>query len=294
MKLSQSLALVGLSALLSLPLSNACTPDGVEGIMAENDMYIAVEDKSANDMTKIQFDKLLDTIEAIYSPIIAKRGKKLEIIRKWDDGTVNAYAQQVGNKWKVSMFGGLARHEAITVDGFALVACHELGHHIGGLPKKKTWFSSNWATNEGQSDYFGTSKCLRKYMEGDDNIAMVSNMNIPQAAHDKCEANFSNAEDIAICLRGAMAGHALGSVFKGLKKLSRDLKFTTPDTNVVRKTFHGHPAPQCRLDTYFAGAICEIDAYTDVSDRDVNQGVCNRRDGHEDGIRSLCWFKPKN
>ena len=35
------------------------------------------------------------------------------------------------------MFGGLAGHETITTDAFALVACHELGHHIGGAQRKQ-------------------------------------------------------------------------------------------------------------------------------------------------------------
>ena len=191
------------------------------------------------------------------------------------------------------MFGGLARHEAITKDGFATVVCHELGHHLGGAPKKSSWYGSSWASNEGQADYFGTMKCLRKYMEKDNNFRIVKKLRVPALVTKKCAANFSHAADKAICQRISMAGLSLGTLFKDLRKLPNDLSFSTPDTKVVTKTSHNHPAPQCRLDTYFAGAICDKDHYSDVSDSDANVGICSREEGKKDGIRQLCWYKPQ-
>ena len=87
-------------------------------------------------MTQETFNAVIDSVETIYAPIVAEYGGRLKVERKWDDGTANAYAQRSGSTYKVSMFGGLARHETITPDGFALVVCHEIGHHIGGAPKK--------------------------------------------------------------------------------------------------------------------------------------------------------------
>jgi len=281
-------------AMASVGSSFACDMHGESGIVEKNDLHIPVGAKNAGGITEKDFNDAIDKVEGIYSPIIAAKGKTLQVERKWDDGTVNAYAQQVGNTWKVSMFGGLARHETITVDGFALVVCHEVGHHLGGLPKKKSWWSSSWASNEGQADYFGTMKCLRKYMENDDNITMMASANVPAFVTEKCEANFTNDADIAMCQRGALAGLSLGNLFRALRRLDQPLKFDTPDPNVVATTNDNHPAPQCRLDTYFQGALCEKDHYTDVSDTDVNQGVCNRVDQDAEGIRPLCWYKPAN
>lgn len=277
-------------ALASLGSSMACDIHGDSGIVEKNDLHIPVGVKNAG-MTEEEFDKTIDKVEVIYSPIISAKGKTLEIIRNWDDGTVNAYAQQVGNTWKVSMFGGLARHETITTDGFALVVCHELGHHLGGLPKKKSWWSSSWASNEGQADYFGTMKCLRKFMEKDDNITMMSTVKVPAFVTEKCEANFQTADDIAMCQRGSMAGLSLGNLFRALRNLDQPLQFNTPDPNVVATTNDNHPAPQCRLDTYFNGALCDKDHYTDVSDTNADTGVCSRVDQYQDGVRPLCWYK---
>ncbi|EPZ50865.1 peptidase, M48 domain protein [Bacteriovorax sp. BAL6_X] len=270
----------------------ACDEHGTTGIVEDNNLWIPSNVKSINTISEGEFNGIIDKIEAIYAPIIAAKGKTLEIERKWEDGTVNAYAQQVGNTWRVSMFGGLARHETITRDGFASVVCHELGHHLGGAPKKASWWGSSWASNEGQADYFATSKCLRKFMENDDNASIMSEVEVPAIAVKNCEANFVNENEYAMCLRGSMAGMSLANLFRALRNMTTELKFDTPDPAVVSKTNDNHPAPQCRLDTYFQGALCTVDAYTDVDQNDANIGTCNRTENFTTGLRPLCWFKP--
>ncbi|MFZ8932566.1 MAG: hypothetical protein ACO2ZP_01525 [Bacteriovoracaceae bacterium] len=274
------------------PASWACDFDGISGIVEDNDLWIGVDSKATSTITEDEFNKVIDKVEAIYTPIIEAKGAQLKVERNWQDGTVNAYAQRQGTTWKVAMYGGLARHQAIDKDSFALVVCHELGHHIGGVPKKNGWWGSNWASNEGQSDYWGTMKCLRKVFEGDDNRAVISQMNIDPHAKKACESAYSSEDEIAVCQRTAMAGLGLGNLFKSLRNLRAELKFNTPDPNIVQKTDDNHPAPQCRLDTYFSASICDKDAYSDVSETDANINVCTRVDGDKVGIRPLCWFKP--
>lgn len=287
------LGLLLLSVLfLNTSVSYACDMHGKSGIVEQNDLWISATQKSENGMTEEIFNEVLDKMEALYAPIIADKGKRLSVDRNWEDGTVNAYAQQLGNVWKISMFGGLARHPAVTADGFALVACHELGHHLGGQPKKRSFFGGSWASNEGQSDYFGNAKCMRKYFEQDNNIDIVANMDVPEYVTVRCERNFTTAEDVAMCERGAMAGMSLAGLFHALRNLDVPLLFETPDTKVVARTDDNHPASQCRLDTYFQAALCEISAYEDLSDRDAATGACNRSTGHTDGLRPLCWYKP--
>jgi hypothetical protein len=279
--------------LIAQPLI-ACDEMGVTGIVEDNKLWIGPDAKDISSVTKESFNSILDKVEAIYTPILKDMGKKLSVIRKWDDGTVNAYAQRSGNTWKISMFGGLARHATVTGDAFALVACHEVGHHIGGAPKKRSFFSSSWASNEGQADYWGTSKCLRKFMEDDDNVSLMSKIEVPALAKEKCESSFSKSgNELAMCLRGAMAGMSLANLFRALRNLEDPLQFDTPDPRVVKKTNDSHPAPQCRLDTYFHGALCDRDAYQDADQKDPSVGFCNRRDNYTDGIRPLCWYKPK-
>lgn len=274
--------------------SQACDEHGITGIVEENSLYIPVGLKTGGGITESQFNDTLDRIEKIYEPIIKQMGANLNVQRAWNDGTVNAYATRSGRTWIIKMFGGLARHQVVTQDGFAVVACHELGHHIGGAPKRSSWFGMNdWASNEGQSDYFGTSKCLRKYMEQDDNVAlMANNPKVPDFATRKCQAAFTNPEEIAMCQRAALAGESLANLFRALRNSSTPLSFDTPDKKVVSKTDHSHPASQCRMDTYFQGALCDKAHTDDADQRDANQGYCNRVDGYDTGIRPLCWYKP--
>lgn len=281
-------------AMMAAPLSFACDPLGITGIVEENSLYIPTDAKSISTISKEKFEEILTKVDKIYAPIFAAKGKKLIIQRSWDDGTVNAYASQSGTNWTISMFGGLARHEVITEDGFALVACHEIGHHLGGAPKKgSVWGGSvSWASNEGQSDYWGTMKCLRKYFEGEDNQAIVQKMTIDPYASQKCQVSFTNAEEIAVCERASMAGLSLGNLFKALRNQTTPLRFESPDTSRVTRTNHNHPDSQCRLDTYFSASLCEKSFHDGVSDTDANLGVCNETDNHTVGLRPRCWFAP--
>ena len=89
-----------------------------------------------------------------------------------------------------------------------------------------------------------------------------------------------------------MAGLSLANLFRALRRLQTPLKFETPDRTTVSRTNHNHPAPQCRLDTYFQGAICEVPYMDDVDEKDPLIGTCNRSTNHIDGNRPLCWYAP--
>lgn len=266
----------------------ACTPDAKEGFLPENNLKIFVNSKMAAGITEAQFNAVIDKIEPLYAPIISSNGGELKVVRNWKDATVNAYAEQKGTEWSVQMFGGLARHKTITEDGFALVVCHELGHHLAGAPQYK---DETWASNEGQSDYFATSKCLRRAWMSDDNAAVISTLEVPVSLTEACTKQWADANDRAICVRGGMAGASVANLFAALG-WSKVPKFETPDTRVVAKTNDAHPATQCRLDTYFQGALCEKTFTDDFAKDSEVTGACHATTGQTTGLRPLCWFKP--
>lgn len=268
----------------------ACSEDGKEGFLPENNLYIPAGVKTTGGITEAQFNAVIDKVEAIYSPIVSSMGGKLTINRKWEDGTVNANATRLGG-WQVNMYGGLARHQKITPDGFALVLCHEIGHHLGGAPKVGN-FLNKWASNEGQSDYFATLKCLRKTFLNDNNSLVVRKLNAPKALVDACAKAWPNKADRSICVRNGMAGVSVAGLFASLRN-APEANFETPDARIVTKTDDAHPAHQCRLDTYLQGALCEASFNEDVSQKDEVQATCHGTLGHTVGLRPLCWFKPK-
>jgi len=268
--------------------SEACTKNGSEGFLPKNDLNISVDAKEISSVTESEFNDVISDIEKIYAPIVSGYGGELVVVRKWNDGTVNAYAERSGKFWKVSMFGGLARHRTITADGFALVVCHEIGHHIGGVPH----YSYQWASNEGQSDYFATLKCLRRVWQSEDNISVVEKMEVPEFLTKSCRKEWRSREDRALCIRGAMAGESVTKLFSSLSWNPKPAKFDTPDPKEVIYTNDNHPATQCRLDTYFQGALCEASFNEEIGQEEETQGVCHSSRGHTVGVRPRCWFKP--
>lgn len=273
--------------------SMACTSDGKEGFLPTNNFKISVNQKRAGGLTEAQFNAVIDEVEGLYAPIVAQEAGApvLKVVRNWTDATVNAYAQQIGKEWRVSMFGGLARHETITADGFRLVVCHEIGHHIGGAPRKTSAWASPWASNEGQADYWATLKCLRRVWNDEDNAAVIATMEIPAELSAKCGSNLSG-EETAVCIRGGMAGLSVAKLFQALYTEVNAPKFETPDAKVVVKTDDNHPATQCRLDTYFQGALCEKSFNENVEAKSEVTGTCHGSTGQKIGLRPLCWFKP--
>lgn len=279
-------------AVFSMSLSSvtfACDSKGHTGFLPENNLNISVGDKMAGDMTEEKFNAITTKVSSVYAPIIKEMGGNLVMNNNWANGTVNASAQQTGSTWQVNMYGGLARHKLTTDDGFMMVVCHELGHHIGGAPRYGR--NTDWASNEGQADYFAGLKCMRRVLQDDDNIAIVAGMTIDAEATKQCESIYKSASEVALCQRVSMAGKSLGQLLGSLGG-SSNVNFHTPDRKTVRQTNDAHPAAQCRLDTYFAGMLCDKSILEDVSKTDAIPGTCIKKDGYAQGVRPLCWYKP--
>lgn len=260
--------------------------------LPKNNIQIAVGDKIANDMTKEKFYALIERVESLFQPSFAKVGAVLKVNRRWDDPAVDANASQWPNgNWRVSMYGGLARHPLINDDGFMMVLCHEIGHHIGGAPRSND--NTYWSSAEGQSDYFASLKCFRRVIENDDNITIVKSMQIDPTATQRCQEIYKSPQDIALCQRVAMAGKTV-AVFIASKTETPNIQLTTPDNRRVSKTNEDHPDPQCRLDTYFQGSLCDKSLNEEVSHDDPSVGTCHAKAGFKIGLRPTCWYKPSS
>lgn len=251
-------------------------------------------------LTEADFNQVIDLAENVFGEIISKNfGAKLKVKRLWSDTTVNASAIQFGSDWTVSMYGGLARRPEVTRDGFALVLCHEIGHHLGGYP-----FTSNWAANEGESDYFASIACPRILWKDqlETNASFRGSVEaIPQAL---CDQAWTTTEDQNLCYRVTMGGKSLASLLSKLGGTSA--AWDTPDTSKVKATNNEHPAGQCRLDTYLAGALCKLNFDSAIipgkdlgskrnskaAEMDAAKYSCTEYMSFLSGVRPNCWFKP--
>ncbi|MBI5744782.1 MAG: hypothetical protein HY952_09570 [Elusimicrobia bacterium] len=286
--MKRNLLLTAFSALLLGAAALPAAASECPGFLPPNDLKIPVNSVHAKGILEAQFNEVLNNIDRIYRPIIAAQGGTLKINRLWTDATVNASASQSGKTYILNMYGGLARHELITMDGFALVVCHELGHHIGGAPK------GGWASIEGQADYYANLKCLRKVFADPGTIAFTHKASDNEVARKNCEAAFTGAQDREICVRAAMAGESVSYLFKALRKETVTPAFDTPDTSVVTTMMTAHPPTQCRMDTYLQGSICQQPVSAAVSSSNPAAGTCTRSASFPGGYRPLCWYKPAN
>lgn len=273
-------------------------------ILPPNNLHLEDNPYEMANITEAEFNAIINDIVELYQPLARVHGATLKSNNGWNDSTVNASANQSGNTWFINMYGGLARRREVTADGFAMVVCHELGHHFGGFPFKASIFSSTWAANEGQSDYFATQACARKAWADEPTANRRFREEVDPIAKRKCDSAWDNESDQNLCYRTAMAGKSLGTLLAVLNNQGAP-DFSRTDSNRVNRTNDNHPAAQCRLDTYLAGALC-----TKTFDDQIIPGKrLNDRNGREAEAeaykyscpasasattsRPNCWFRAR-
>lgn len=259
-------------------------------------------EKSATGVTEAKFRAIVSDMQKLYAPIVAAHGGVLTINPNWADSTVNAYATQNGSDWHVEMFGGLARRPEITEDGFRMVVCHELGHHLGGFAFYGPY---DWAAVEGQADYFANQVCAKKVFGVPDTVLGLVKYKaaIPKKMADKCDDVYYSQMDRAVCYRSFAGGQSLANLLARMS-MERQPSIDTPSTSVVRATYKAHPRAQCRLDTYIAASLCVKkfdDAVIPGLNHPDNQDSLGAEleaykyscAGSNVGARPRCWFFPR-
>jgi hypothetical protein len=263
-------------------------------------------------ITAFQFRRILEVIQNTYEPLFRQRGlEPLRIFPLWENADVDAYAipllprrdpniapelpQVQAPVRAIAMFGGLARHPLMTAEGLLMVACHEVGHHLGGAPVYTESGNSTWASSEGQADYFAASKCMRKVLsQVGNNEEWAQKTPVDFEVRKRCIASFPQSfKQAAICMRTAMAGLTLGKVLASanLSENPRLLSFRTPDRRISPVTIEGYPETvQCRVDTYFAGSVCRVSESIPNSN-DPRRGTCHLGSFTKQGARPPCWYR---
>lgn len=263
-----------------------------------NTLHLEKKKTDRSNVSKEQFDAIIAKANEIYKPVVEAHEGQLRIMDHWDDETVNASASQFFGFWIVNMYGGLARRPEVTPDGFTLVLCHEIGHHLGGYV-----FVSAWGANEGQADYFATQSCAKEFWQGETEVNATFRETVAETPKRVCDAIWPSENEQNLCYRTLAASKSLADLLATLQHV--EISFDAHDQSVVEVTDNSHPAAQCRLDTYVAGATC-----TQVFDKSVIPGKSgsagtNDRDAELDsakytctthgqftaGLRPACWFK---
>jgi hypothetical protein len=245
-----------------------------------------------SNISRAEFRRMIDQVKRVYGPIFKREDLNFRLEANWDDKQVNAFAGVRGQDRYVLIYGGYARHPLMTEDAFLSVICHEIGHHLGGYPKKTT---GSWSSSEGQADYFSTLKCMKLVLKDDpNNKLMMEKLSLPSDVVKLCRAQFPDVDGYQICLRGAQAAEDHGRVLADLSKNNPfSVSLKTPDTKRAESMNLKHPGTQCRVDTKLAGALCNVSPYVALDDEDETIGTCHFNNFHILGNRPDGWFVHK-
>lgn len=249
--MKKTVALLGL--LFSSVGANAAD---ITKFMPENDLWmedcIACESFAARPVTEEVFTKIIEAGKKAFAANAKANNEKIVINNKWTDKTVNADCSRFFGTVTVNMYGGLARREEMTPEGFALVLGHELSHAYGGAP---FYPDSDEMSGEGQADYMATKDAYAKI------AAFVPELQITIPTDDFVKNTCAKAFGIQAnnkyrdCLHALEGGKSLANL---LAVLNKDVaaNYETPDPTVVQSTITTYPdTTQCRLDTYLAGEL---------------------------------------
>jgi hypothetical protein len=249
-------------------------PKVTKSFLPDNNFSQTKKYAKAGEVTEEDFDDVMEAIRTIYEPIIWNHGATLNVYGNWSDNTVNAYAEQAGTAWNVSFFGGLARHPFMTREGFAMVACHEIGHHVAGYPS----YPGEWASNEGNSDFYATASCAKLMFDENSPLLFMKKKPKPKPTPVPTDCVDS------VCKLSLEAGLSLGKVLAELND-EPNPSYDTPDTSKVSTTYDSHPKAQCRVDTYRYGAYCDKQWNHDKIPQSLSDMVNNSCSD-----RPKCWY----
>ncbi len=232
-------------------------------------------------LTHDQYDQVVNLIYDLYEPIVDQQGAVLVFDETWSGVIRNAYASRPKPYvWQVNLYGGLAREDLLTPDGYAYVICHELGHHLGGAPKD---YYNDWASVEGQADYFASSRCLKRVFADVRSLHWATTEFTPEVIN-KCR-QYVDSQQREICQRTIQAALSFTTMIaSNYDEPTPDI--ILPDILIVEETLQDYPSLQCRLDTAVAGALCDADLSVMPDAYNAEKGFCSTGVG----ARPECWY----
>lgn len=241
-------------------------------------------------ISQSEYEEAVKLAEKVYTPIFEQNGMSLKIYAQWDSAEERTYTTKKGEVRSIYLMGGHARRKYMSRDAYLSIICHEIGHHLGGFPKKE---KPVWSSAEGQADYYSTLKCLRNIFAYENANELKFNLkSLPKSVVSNCQKQFPDKKDQNICLRSAKASQDYGRMLKHRWEEEKPLSLLTPDRQVVTEMIFSYPSRQCRVDTKYQGSLCNRPVDSDVRDDDPRAGACHEEQGDKMGMRPRCWFSP--
>ena len=161
---------------------------------------------------------------AIPIKLIAEFKAPLILEANWKSPYFGAGVYFHESAYRLMILGGTTRIEGMSVDAYAALVCHEIGHLIGGAPYQ-TIPGAEWSSSEGQSDFFAASVCLPRYY-----------------------AKMGVAKNL-IAARVERAGFELMRSFIKIERAEL-IRFKKDDRIVKETLINNYPSLQCRYENF--------------------------------------------
>lgn len=167
-------------------------------------------------------------ITSLYQTPLSALNDEFVLEPNWMSPFFGAGVSHFQNKYRLMILGGMTRSRAFTKDAYAAIICHELGHLLGGEPRQHIK-DSEWASAEGQADFFAASQCLPKYFRS---IGMSNNLDIDKRV-EKSGNDFAN---LAMSVTNG----------KGETFIRKKVLMPAVNETITER----YPSLQCRYETY--------------------------------------------
>lgn len=212
--------------------------------------YLPVGSKNVSDLTEVDYATLIGQfLVKNYAKVQAATGKSLLIPYEWQSPYFAAFAQQKEDSMQVSLWGGMARAPGATKAALAAILCHELGHILGGEPRQ-TIPGSDWASTEGQSDFYAASTCLPELLTAYPEIVST----VDEEVKEVCDQN-------VLCEKSMQAGlEMVRFIQKYSYRQYVPVNIKTPAAAALELVRNTYPSDQCRLDSFVQGSLCQLGA----------------------------------
>ena len=213
------------------------------------------------EMDRLSFEKVNHLIIDTYAPVVAhKYHAILELKELWHDFggafKVDSAQKPMGeHRFVITLTGKIPHNPHMNADGYAIVACHEIGHIVGGSPYQNRSLTM-WSAVEGQADYYATNECMWHYVKRTKNDTPFPKKLLDEQSTGLCHAFYAhNQEKLEGCLRIISGILAFKDYFNSTTSYANPVSLALYDPKVVNETLNKYPSNQCRIDTMIAGLL---------------------------------------
>lgn len=236
---------------------------------------ILTTDPTSSTVTQKSFNSIPHIIYSQHYLDLKKNQLEVTINTDWETPYFSAWVKdEAPKKFSINFWGGIVRIPGMNDNGLALIACHEMGHLLGGEPRSKLP-AFLWATSEGQSDYYASSICLKRYFERQFDLGRLDEPQVQKSLYTRCRTKYPETKNFLICLNIMNGIEAFTKILTHLDSQKREINFSKKSPAAKFTNVNSYPEPQCRTEILIAGNFCSPENYPCLT---------------LDSARPQCWF----